>query len=393
MNNVFERNGKYVLAYYLDKDVEEITHDDVCDNIDVMVDRIAEFLKCDKYSNILCMRFSPNSKFGYSAKSIDESKIQNFKNILKEFKDNEGEDACCICGNHHANVSLDIIGRNYYPNLASRTLYNYSNGFKGVNICPYCVILSVYSVLNTRVNGDLYLYNSNNQDFMYKYTEVKQEEIDMEIGLSSNCNTTIKSKNENGDSMSKIDVLVNLISNNMLFNDFIEIYEYNNSHSQDTIGNLRNSEQLYLYGKQSKLIRKLNNKSLLDEFKKLHLSELLLNDNIKSFLNYIYDWDKECIKCSNELFNFLKGEVLNMDEKTMDIINKVVNGLKCIGNKNKIIHELRVCSNLPNFKDFLMKHLCNKDIEITMEDYNIVTNRFKYKDIKNLIIIELLQNK
>ena len=56
--NVFVDNGLYVLAYYLNKDINDITYQDIENSIDLMSDKIEEFVSCEKYSNLKSMCFS-----------------------------------------------------------------------------------------------------------------------------------------------------------------------------------------------------------------------------------------------------------------------------------------------------------------------------------------------
>lgn len=38
------------------------------------------------------------------------------------------------------------------PNLVANTFYNFSNNLQGLNVCPYCLVLTMYSILNCRVS-------------------------------------------------------------------------------------------------------------------------------------------------------------------------------------------------------------------------------------------------
>ena len=161
-HNVLVDNGLFVLAYHLEKDIEDVTKEDVFNSSDVMAEKIFEMLNCEKYANMKSMRF-PNSALINPAFKSDRLGI--FKQHMDEFK-NEGTDTCAICGEKHANIELDIRGRSYFPNIVGDNFVNFGNNHKGVNICPTCLLLSIYSVMNTRVNGTLYLFNSNDDDFI-----------------------------------------------------------------------------------------------------------------------------------------------------------------------------------------------------------------------------------
>ena len=134
----------------------------------------------------------------------------------------------------------------------------------------------------------------------------------------------------------------------------------------------------------------------------LRLSGLLLNNNMKNFLNRIYDFNKGCMRdievskketkqCSKELFDFMKGEILNMDKSMMDLIKRIAENINKKGNVRNVIGTLKGVTTLNDFKDFIMDNIEDEDSSIiTSEEYMKLTNRFKWKDIKNLLLIEIL---
>ena len=134
----------------------------------------------------------------------------------------------------------------------------------------------------------------------------------------------------------------------------------------------------------------------------LRLSGLLLNNNMKNFLNRIYDFNKGCMRdievskketkqCSKELLDFMKGEILNMDKSMMDLIKRIAENINKKGNVRNVIGTLKGVTTLNDFKDFIMDNIEDEDGSIiTSEEYMKLTNRFKWKDIKNLLLIEIL---
>ena len=382
--NTLIDNGLFVLAYHLEKDIEDITKEDVFNSSDMMAEKIFEMLNCEKYANMKSMRF-PNSALINPAFKSDRLGI--FKQHMDEFK-NEGTDTCVICGEKHANIELDIRGRSYFPNIAGDNFVNFGNNHKGVNICSTCLLLSIYSVMNTRVNGTLYLFNSNDDDFMMEYTYKRQDEVIQDI-----INKVEKEKKTE----TAIDVLIDLVENSKIYEEYIEIYRFNNDNKSDRISDSEN-----VYKKQVQLINKMQNKNLLSEFRMLRLSGLLLNNNMKNFLNRIYDFNKGCMRdievskketkqCSKELFDFMKGEILNMDKSMMDLIKRIAENINKKGNVRNVIGTLKGVTTLNDFKDFIMDNIEDEDSSIiTSEEYMKLTNRFKWKDIKNLLLIEIL---
>ena len=214
-HNVLVDNGLFVLAYHLEKDIEDITKEDVFNSSDMMAEKIFEMLNCEKYANMKSMRF-PNSALINPAFKSDRLGI--FKQHMDEFK-NEGTDTCVICGEKHANIELDIRGRSYFPNISGDNFVNFGNNHKGVNICPTCLLLSIYSVMNTRVNVNLYLFISNNDDFMMEYTYKRQDEVIQDI---------INKAEKEKKTETAIDVLIDLVENSKIYEEYIEIYRFNN---------------------------------------------------------------------------------------------------------------------------------------------------------------------
>ena len=382
--NTLIDNGLFVLAYHLEKDIEDITKEDVFNSSDVMAEKIFEMLNCEKYANMKSMRF-PNSALINPAFKSDRLGI--FKQHMDEFK-NEGTDTCVICGEKHANIELDIRGRSYFPNIVGDNFVNFGNNHKGVNICSTCLLLSIYSVMNTRVNVNLYLFNSNDDDFMMEYTCKKQNEVIQDVRYK----VGKEKKTETA-----INVLVELVESSKTYEEYIEIYRFNNDNKSDRINDSEN-----VYKKQVQLINKMQNKNLLSEFRMLGLSRLLLDNNMKNFLNRIYDFNKGCMRdievskketkqCSKELFDFMKGEILNMDKSIMDLIKRIAENINKKGNVRNVIGTLKGVTTLNDFKDFIMDNIEDEDGSIiTSEEYMKLTNRFKWKDIKNLLLIEIL---
>lgn len=215
--NVFVDNGLYVLAYYLNKDINDITYQDIENSIDLMSDKIEEFVSCEKYSNLKSMCFSNSTLTQPKGKVTLNEK-------LKGFVKNQGDEYCSLCGQYKAKVKIEDkeynIGRSYMPNLVANTFYNFSNNLQGLNVCPYCLVLTMYSILNCRVSRYAFLYNSTSSEFMEDYTfHIQKENLtDVELGAK-------KEK----EKYSIVKLLESLVCKYNLFNGDIEQYMFNNS--------------------------------------------------------------------------------------------------------------------------------------------------------------------
>ena len=80
-----------------------------------------------------------------------------------------------------------------------------------------------------------------------------------------------------------------------------------------------------------------------------------------------------------------------MDKSMMDLIKRIAENINKKGNVRNVIGTLKGVTTLNDFKDFIMDNIEDEDGSIiTSEEYMKLTNRFKWKDIKNLLLIEIL---
>lgn len=377
--NVFVDNGLYVLAYYLNKDINDITYQDIENSIDLMSDKIEEFVSCEKYSNLKSMCFSNSTLTQPKGKVTLNEK-------LKGFVKNQGDEYCSLCGQYKAKVKIEDkeynIGRSYMPNLVANTFYNFSNNLQGLNVCPYCLVLTMYSILNCRVSRYVFLYNSTSNEFMEDYTCSIQEEnlTDVELGAK-------KEK----EKYSIVKLLESLVCKYNLFDGDIEQYMFNNSgQSQDIqVNNIKNS---YV-----NLLMKLQKEALLREFKDLHLEIYILRGTLESnYLRKIYNLDKREKVASDELIVFLNREVNVLKKVKIDIIKKLTDKLKTSDlDIDKIYKELKMLGKFYAYEDWLV-NLNEMYYEKTgeklfeAEDYIELDDIRSFRQIKNLILVSLI---
>lgn len=374
--DVFVDNGLYVLAYYLEKDIEDITYEDIENSIELMSGKVEEYLECEKYSNL------KNMVLFNSAVSNPSLKNVKLETPLKEFLNNKGNEYCMLCGNNHANTKTNLKGRSYLPNRPSATYFNFSNNLHNVNICPYCLILTVYSVMNCRVNNHVYLYNSADDKFMIDITFERQEENERDIMIKAK-----KSK----ENKNRIETLLEMLYKNIMSDSQVEIYRFNNGKTED----IEQSEKIY--SKSINLMRKMSNKSLLDEFRKLGLTWMIVENRLESnYINYIYDFDKEQLKCSQELFYFLNKEVNMLDNETIKLIDRISNDI--INAKldiSKIRNKIKSIKGIRDFDNILMEiqEMYYEKTEKSLFDkyeYNELINIRKYNKVKNMMLLDLI---
>lgn len=374
--DVFVDNGLFVLSYYLKKKVEDISYSDIEDSVEFMSDKVEEFLECKKFSNLKTMFLFNSAVSNPSLKNV------KLKTVLKSFLEDKGTDYCMLCGENHANINMKLKGRSYLPNRPSGTYFNFSNNLHNINVCPYCVLLTVYSVMNCRVNQTVYLYNSPDDDFMKCYTIDMQDENlrDIKVNAEKNKNNT-----------NRIDILLDIVYKNAVFDSDIEIYRFDNGKDEKIL------DSDILYSKNIKLIRNMASQALLSEFKSLGLSWMLSMDKLNyRYLDYVYDFENEELKCSRKLLDFLNTEVNMIDEKTISIIDRITDKIaKANLNDKKLRQNLRSVNNIRAFENELMRilELYNEKTDeglFTTEEYNILTNIRNFVSVRNMILIDLI---
>lgn len=374
--DVFADNGLFLLSYYLKKDIKDISTLDIENSISFMSEKVESFLDCDKYSNLKTMVLFNSA---VSNPSLKNTKLET---VLKEFINQKGNDYCMICGQNHANLQIKLKGRSYLPNRPNGTYFNFSNNLHSVNICPYCLILTTYSVMNCRSCSNVYLYNSSDDLFMKNYTAHIQRENKADILAKVK-----KSKKP----PAKLDILLEMINFNILYDKDIEIYSFNNGKTEEI------EDTDTISAKNIILLRKMSQKELLGEFRKLNLSWMILNNKIHSrYINYVYDFEKGKLKCSKELFDFLNEEVNKMDKQTKELIDKITDDLsKSKLNIDKIRTKLKGVKDLNSFKREIMdiseSYYEKTDSKLfNSDEYECLVNRYIYEDIRNRIIINLM---
>lgn len=376
MYDIFADNGLFILSHYLEKDIEDITYKDIEDSVEFMSRKVEEFVECEKYSNLKSMFLFNSAVSNPSMKNV------LLETVLKDFLSQKGTDYCMICGQNHANLGMSLKGRSYLPNRPGATYFNFSNNLHNINVCPYCLVLTTYSVMNCRVNNHIYLYNSSDNEFMEEYTLQRQEENRQDILLKAKKST----KNKN-----RLETLLEMIDYNINFDSQVEIYRFNNGKTED-IG-----ESEKIYSKNIELLRKMRNKSLLNEFRSLGLSWLIIDNKLgHNYISYIYDFEKEKLKCTKELYDFLNREVNMLDDKAIKLIDKITQ--KIIDARldiRKIRNLMKSVNSMRSFDNALMQiqemyYEKTEDKLFDKNEYNELSNPRKYNSIKNMIIIDLM---
>lgn len=379
--DVFADNGLFVLSYYLGKSIQDISIEDIEKSVEFMGDKTEEFLNCEKYSNLKLMFLFNSVVSNPSLKNV------KLKTILQEFVEQAGDDYCMICGGNHANIKMNLKGRSYLPNRPADTYFNFSNNLHNINICPYCLLLTVYSIMNCRVNNYIYLYNTSDNNIMARITSRRQEENKVDIKQNAK-----KQKNKE-DKKGRLELLLDMIDENVISASEVEIYQFTNSGESE---NILDSEKIY--HENVELLRKMRNKGLLTEFRQLGLSWMIIKNRLKSgYLKHVYDFDKDILKCSKELFEFLNKEVNMLDKNIVDIVDRMSNDILDANlDTKKIRANLKAINSIKSYTKELMYIFdtyfdnTNKKLFDTKE-YNLLVDVRKYYEIRNMLLIGLVR--
>ena len=375
--DVFVDNGLFVLAYYLDKEIEDITEEDIFNNIDMMCEKIIEFTGsrsqyrqergCEKYSGV-------KEQFMLNSALVNNSTKISYADDLKKQTENNGEECCAKCGEYKAN-SKNNFTRKDIPNSVANTFYNFSNNLKMINICNICFLLTVYSILNVRINGLAYLYNSDNDEFMYDYTYERQEENKRDILLNA--------KKEK--SIANLTLIEELLGSGKVYSGYIQIHKFESAKKQSM-------ELIDIRANNVKLLSNITKSGLLNEFKQCGLMYDLITDKItNTYLKKIVKDDK--LICSEELFNMLNKEVNKLNE---NIINAIKNICEKLEDTTKVRKKLKLISTFKDYERYLVE-LADEYSEkhgealYTLDEYILLDNRLKYNQIKNLLLVSLMQ--
>lgn len=386
--NVFVDNGLFVAANLLNKSVKDVTIEDLKnnDNINFFAERIHQFISCKKYSKIAGMSFH-NSAFDQPA--FKNNRLEKIKEQFKTIMDNTGEDEyCCICGQKHIKFDksddfLSKLNRAFIINSVADTFYNHSNNLHTVNVCPACILLGMISILNMRKSGYLVLYNSENYDFMMNLTNERQREIINDIAMDvGGENNTLKLQEE----------ILNFIVEKKRRRNNLKIYKISNSKKEFY-------EEEILSTRDLDLFYEIYVEDLLNEFNETGLFYNMLKGNLKNVYMYkLIDFQKCELRCSKELLILIDGRLNKMSKEVNDLIRTICAKVSELDVKDALT-QIKNVSSYNKFMELILRwqEVCknqkNADLLKCQEEFDLITDRKHYFDIKNKIMFELILNK
>lgn len=390
----FIDNGLFVAAYYLNKDIKDLTEIDILNNLNLFAEKIETFIKDSRFDKVAWSAFTNSSLTGQLKKDkISEKKSsEKYKpgndsilaqlNLLADLLE-EGEEHCIKCGHSRAVKTLNIT-RSLMPGIVSNTFYNYANNLTMVNICPICIILTLLSVMNMRKKFNTILYLAEDDKFMKDFTKIQQEELAREE--TEEDREYIKKNKSNSSYTVKV------------FSQMLNSNKYSGFINEILFDNLGQSEYFHeqlISKKNIELLYLLKEKDFLEEFWESNLLRILYKNNFQNeYLDVLIDLNKEQIRCSKELFeiidermNSLNKDVTIMIKNFTEKINKL--DIDCI-------KKFKSTYSLGSFEDLIIKFQENykkkfqKNLFDDLSDFETIVNPKTWKSIRRRIVSNLI---
>ncbi|HFD2043599.1 hypothetical protein ACSXAL_01445 [Clostridium perfringens] len=376
--NTFVDNGLFVLAYYLEKNIDEVTIEDILNSVDLMEKEIKSTLSCEKYSSMAFSSFQ-NSQYTQAKKKVKEQ----FQLILNNLGD---EEYCSVCGKKHIKGYEDLkykkaLSRCLSPTLSTNTFFNYSNNLKQLNICPICIYLSMLSFLNTRpLIGLCLLMNSDDDEFMYYITKEINEEREGNIRLNAKKD---KANKEINVYKLKKEFIKDIIFNENTYDGYIEATIYLNTAQNESM------QQELLTKRDMEFLRMLNKKSLLSQFDEKGLFFYILNGHLRNdYLSCVFN--KDGLKVSMELFQLIEEEYNKVGKNIIELIKRICKKV-FESTETKEIADLKMIQTQSDFEELLVKWRGNIDNLMTLEEFEMLTDYKNYRRNKNRMLIEFYE--
>ncbi|MDU1307531.1 MAG: hypothetical protein E6936_08740 [Clostridium perfringens] len=376
--NTFVDNGLFVLAYYLEKNIDEVTIEDILNSVDLMEKEIKNTLSCEKYSSMAFSSFQ-NSQYTQAKKKVKEQ----FQLILSNLGD---EEYCSVCGKKHIKGHEDLkykkaLSRCLSPTLSTNTFLNYSNNLKQLNICPICIYLSMLSFLNTRpLIGLCLLMNSDDDEFMYYITKKIDEE--RKKNIISNAKKDKANKEINVYKLKK-EFIKDIIFNENTYDGYIEATIYLNTAQNESM------QQELLTKRDMEFLRMLNKKSLLSQFDEKGLFFYILNGHLRNdYLSCVFN--KDGLKVSMELFQLIEEEYNKVGKNIIELIKRICKKV-FESTETKEIADLKMIQTQSDFEELLVKWRGSIDNLMTLEEFEMLTDYKNYRRNKNRMLIEFYE--
>lgn len=415
--NPFIDSGIYALSTRLDKEISEITFDDL----------IKESKEISKlYTNLSWKKnmhtIFPNSILvnpaSTNAPDLKDRYFDNLEKLIESIEPISDGGSCMGCGRRNVK---EVFGKDAIPLTGSKSLTNYfSFANSGADYCSLCALLIQFSPLTLyRCGGKMILLHSDSKKVMKFWAKKAIENIDLQIssGEYSGCYNQGITRPTNAI----FNIIAQVISSgrrwrgeNPSFN-FYYFTNFNQGPELD-IFTLPTSVFKFLteippddWSNWSFIVKKAYR---FVKWDKVEGEEYKNNPNTvfnnllegKSILKSFYTYKFKKTYCTWKLVESYMKEVWNMDEKRIEVIKDVGDRLSCYIKNNdslKTLNSLEQASNYNNFRNILRKILKNKinrgdeDILFTFDEY--VNSLFPegnmtWRETQDLLLFRIYEN-
>ena len=416
--NPFIDSGIYALKIKLNKDISQITIDDLKNESK----EISKLYTNESWKKNMHTIF-PNSILVNPASTNDpnlkEKYLLNLNELIDSIEPIKESGSCMGCGRRDTN---DVFGKDSIPLTGSKSLINYfSFANSGADYCSLCALLIQFSPLVMyRCGGKMILLHSNSQKVMKFWAKKAIKNIDLQIssGEFSGCYNQGITRPTNAI----FNIISQVIKSGRSWrgeNPSFNFYYYTNFNQgpELDIFTLPTSVFKFLteiprddWSNWSFIVKKAYKFVKWDKIENVedykNNPNSVFNNLIegKSILKSFYSIKHKKTYCTWKLVESYMKEVWNMDKKRIEVIKDVGDRLSVYikdNDNNKILNNLEQASNYNNFRNILRKILKNKinngdeELLFTFDEYVIglfPEGNMTWRETQDLLLFRIYEN-
>lgn len=415
--NPFIDLGSYVLAVKLDKNISEITLEDIKHESE----EISKLYVNASWKKNMHTIF-PNSVLVNPASTnksnLQELYLETLNKLIDSIEPIKNNGSCMGCGRRDVK---NVFGKDAVPLTGSKSLINYfSFANSGADYCSLCALLIQFSPLAMyRCGGKMIVLHSDSAKVMKFWSEKAIENINLQIasGEFSGCYSNGITRPTNAI----FNIISQVISSGRKWrreNPSFNFYYFTNFNqgAELDIYTLPNGVFSFLteiprddWSNWSFIVKKAycfvkwNKVESDDEYK--NNPNTVYNNLIdgKSILKSFFNVKHKKAYCTWKLVKSYLREVRNMDEKRIEVIKDVGDRLSDYikNNDGKGLNSLEQASNYNNFRNILRKILKNKinngekDLLFTFDEYVIYLfpeGNMTWRETQDLLLFRIYEN-
>lgn len=374
--NPFIDSGIYALSVKLDKNISDISFDDLENEV-----RNLSKLYVEKSWKKNMHTIFPNSVLVNPASTNDpnlkEKYLEKINNLIESIEPLQESGSCMGCGNREPKKTF---GKDYIPLSGSKSVINYfSFANSGADYCSLCTLLIQFSpLIMYGCGGRMIILHSNSQKVMKFWAKKAIDDINIQIATGDF--TGVYNKGITNPTNAIFNIISQVISSGRRWKGekpSFNFYYFTNYIQEPKLDifSLPTSVFKFLteiprddWNNWSFIVKKAykvkNWKKIKDsnDYKNNYnyIFDNLLND--KSILRSFYTRTFKKTYCSWKLVKSYLKEVKNMDEKRISVIKDVGDRLSNYIKNNdnlKTLNSIEHASNYNTFRNILRKILKN----------------------------------